>query len=83
MLRMAIKYFLLMLPNSPIKVDGRCPKCGYPLEAKSFIGKTYFVCKNPFCDYYSEGIDVPKKISDNNFIGNPRHEKNSENNKGL
>lgn len=53
MIKLATKYLLLTFPDSPIKVDGRCPKCGYPLKAKTLANKTFFVCKNPLCDYFS------------------------------
>lgn len=53
-LKIITKDFLLLLPNYPINVDGFCPKCGSPLAAKLFMNKVYFVCKNPFCDYYSQ-----------------------------
>ena len=43
-----------MLPNAFVKVDAFCPKCGSPLTAKLFMGKTYIVCSNPLCDYYRE-----------------------------
>jgi tRNA(Ile2) C34 agmatinyltransferase TiaS len=72
-----VKFFLLMFPRSFIKVDGFCPKCGYPLTVRSLGEKIYFVCKNPFCDYYSSGFNIPKELSDDNFIIGSKEERNN------
>ena len=50
--RKLFKLFLMSLPKDFLIPDGNCPKCGFPLEAKKWKGKTYFICKNFKCGFY-------------------------------
>jgi hypothetical protein len=53
MIKLVVKHILHSLPDAVIFPDGNCPKCGFPLKAKTLGKLIVFICKNPKCDYFT------------------------------